>query len=803
MIKNYLKTAWRNLAQNKTTSIISVAGLAVGICCFLLLTTYLINELRYDRFHDKADRIVRIAFSHKSADDPEAKTTSVTPTAPVPVFKQELSEIEDGVRIYDYSGNRPAAIQYGDKLLSEKKMLLADDSFFKIFGFKFLAGDRATALASPLSVVITQSTAKRYFGNENPLGKVLKVNQTRSLMVSGVVEDVPEYSQIKFNMVGNYAMLDRSKTREWSSSNDYSYLLLKPGASVPSAQAKMNSYLNKLFKDQTGGGKSWFTLEPLTKVHLYSTAGGGLEPAGNIKYIYILGIVSVILLLLACVNFLNLVTAKSAERAKEIGVRKVMGAQRGQLFFQFITEAGIITFVSLVTGLLLATICFPAFSNFSGQVLSFSTWNTSWLIYALVSLFIIVTLLAGTYPSLYLSAFKPIVTLKGNTGGQAGGNTLRKSLVVFQFVVSVFFIICTLIAGGQLKYIQNLNTGMSRQQVMVLEIGGMPYSSMEPFKNDLMQQPGVQGATATYDSPVNVRGGYSINSADGKASDFELSVIAMPVEKSFIKTMGIHLVQGNDLDLGDEQRVLTPKSEERNYSFILNETAIRAMGWKPKDAIGKHIGLNGRMGTIKAIAKDFNFTSLHDKISPIVMFPEYDWFGKLLVKTNGKNTANTIAAVQTKWHKYYPNTPIEFHFLDQEFEAMYKTEQRTGSILKAFTVVTIFISCLGLFGLAVFSTRQRVKEIGIRKVLGANVMSIVTLISADFLKLVVIAVIISSPLAWYAMGKWLQDFAYRIEINWWVFAVAGGTAILIAFITVSYQSIKAALSNPVKSLRSE
>ncbi|MEO7214275.1 FtsX-like permease family protein [Mucilaginibacter sp.] len=801
MIKNYLKTAWRNLLQNKVTSFISIAGLAVGICCFLLLATYLINELRYDRFHQKADRIVRIIQNHKSPDYKEVNTIAVTPTAPVPVFKQQLSEVEDGVRIIDYSDMRPAIVQFGDKLFKEKNVLMADESFFKIFSFKFIAGNAGSALGNSSSIVITSSTANKYFGTDNPIGKILKVDGANNMMVAGVVEDVPEYSQIKFDMVGSYAMMPRSLTRKWDSANDYSYLLLKPGADRVAAEKKINAHLNDLFKnDLSAGEKIWYNLEPLTSIHLYSTAGG-LEPSGNIKYVYILSIVAVILLVLACVNFLNLVTARSAERSKEIGVRKVMGAQRKQLFFQFITEAGIITLVSLIAGVVFATFCFPAFSDFSGQALNFKTWNITWLVTAVLGLFFIVTLLAGTYPSLYLSAFKPVVILKTKSTGAAGGNTLRKSLVVFQFIVSVFFIISTLVAGSQLRYMQNLNTGMDRSQVMVLDIGGMPFNNLEPFKNAIAQNPGITGTTASYNSPVNVRGGYSINSADGKNSDFNLPVTATPIERSFIKTMGMTLVAGRDLDLGDEQQVR--KDSLRQYSFILNETAIAAMGWKPEQAIGKHIGLNGRTGTIKAVAKDFNFSSLHQKIEPLVVFPEYDWFGKLLVKTNGKNTAGTIAAMEAQWHKFYPNSPFEYHFLDQEFEEMFKTDQRTGSILQAFTMVTIFISCLGLFGLAVFSTRQRVKEIGIRKVLGANVMSIVGLISSDFLKLVLIAVVISSPLAWYAMSAWLQDFAFRIDIQWYVFLLAGGMAILIAFITVGYQSFKAALSNPVKSLRSE
>jgi putative ABC transport system permease protein len=672
-----------------------------------------------------------------------------------------------------------------------------------MFSFNFIKGNAKDALSDPSSIVISESTAKKYFGSDDPIGKMLKVNESHNLMITGVIEDVPAYSQIKFDMIANSAIMPGIKELKWSSASNYSYFLLKPGADVNALQAKMNAYIKNILKEQNRDAVTLYTLEPLTSVHLYSNALYSLEAAGSIKYIYILGIVAVVLLLLACVNFLNLVTARSAERAREIGVRKVMGAVRGQLFAQFIMEAGIITLFSLLAGVVLLYVLFPSFSTFTGQQLGFKTWNITWLAEALVAVFILVTLLAGTYPSLFLSAFKPIVTLKGKVSGQPGGNMLRKSLVIFQFVVSVFFIISTLIAGSQLRYMQSLNTGINREQVMVLDIGGISYNNIAAFKSEINQQTGVLGSTASYDSPVDVRGGYSINTAEGKTADYSLSVTAIPIEKSFIQTLGIQLIAGRQLNVDDELQVLNKESEKRSYSFVLNEKAIKALGWKPEEAIGKKIGLNGRMGTIRAVAKDFNFASLHQEITPIVMFPEYDWFGKLLVKTSGKNTAATIAAVQAKWKGFYPNKPFDYHFLDQEFEEMYKTDQRTGSILTAFTTVTIFISCLGLFGLAVFSTRQRVKEIGIRKVLGANVMSIVGLISSDFLKLVLIAVVISSPLAWYAMSAWLQDFAFRIDIQWYVFLLAGGMAIIIAFVTVGYQSFKAALSNPVKSLRSE
>jgi putative ABC transport system permease protein len=798
MIRNYIKTAWRNLVVNKVTSLISIAGLAVGIGCFILLATYLLNELRYDRFHVKADRIVRVVYNYKSSDDAEAKSVSVTPTAPVPIFKQQLQEIEDGVRIY--WNNNP--VQYRDKLFNEKRFLLADEPFFRIFSFKFLRGNAATALKEPSAVVITASTAKKYFGNEDALGKVLKVNNKQNMMVTGVVEDVPEYSQIKFDMMGSYDGSEHSKTRRWDSANDYSYLLLKPGVNASSVQQKMNTYVADMFKDDfRQGHKMWFTLEPLTDVHLKSAATYPLTPSGNIKYIYILGAVAVILLLLACVNFLNLVTAKAIERGHEIGVRKVMGAARTQLFTQFIIESAMITLVSLLGGLFLADVSFKWFSDFSGQQLSFQTWNVSWLAMAMVALFIAVTFLAGTYPSLYLSSFNPIVTLKGKLTNTSGGKALRRSLVIFQFVVSVFFMICTVIAGSQLQYIQHLNIGISRAQVMVLDLGGKSLKDIKSFNNEVIQLPGVLNATASYDSPVDVHGGYSINQADGKNSDYNLSVTALPVERNFLKTLGIKLVQGIDFTVADEQRSIMADENQRSYGFIINEKAANALGWKASEAIGKHIGLNGRKGEIRGVVQNFNFASLHQEIAPIVMFTE-DYFGKILIKTSGNNIAQTISAVKEKWSAFNPATPFEYHFLDQEFDDMYKSEQRTGSILTAFTLVTIFISCLGLFGLAVFSTKQRIKEVGVRKVLGASVFSIVRLVSGDFLKLVIVSVIIASPIAWYAMQRWLQDFAYKINIQLWVFIAAGAVAILIAFITVSVQSLKAALANPVKSLRS-
>jgi putative ABC transport system permease protein len=803
MFKNYIKTAWRNLWFNKVSSIVSVVGLTLGVTCFLLLSTYLINELRYDRFHANADRIVRIITNSKGTSDADVSASAVTPTAPVPVFKDAFSEVEDGVRVYNYSGEGGAAVKFKDKLFSEKRMLLADESFFKVFSFKFLAGNPANALSNPESVVITKYTAQKYFGKENPIGKVLTVNTKRNMVITGVIEDVPAYSHIKFNIMGTYSMLDHSKTRLWDSANDYSYLLLKSNTKVNAFENKVNAYLKDALKEKVTDSKLWYTLEPLTDIHLRSATKFGLETSGNSTQVNILAVIAGIMLLMACINFLNLATARSADRAHEIGVRKVMGAMKGQLFSQFMMEAAMVTLFSIIIGVGITALSFGWFSNFAGREVNFETWKPIWLAAVLIGLFAIVTVMAGTYPSLYLSSFKPISTLGKKASTGVLGMSIRKSLVVVQFVVSVFFITCTLIAGKQLKYIQQKDTGFNRSQVVVINTGGMPYSQIEAFNGQISRLNGVQQASASYDSPVNIKGSYSINGATGKPSNYELLVTAIAAERNFAPTLGMHVIAGSNFTPGDALQVQKQGFENRSYSFVINETAVKALGWKPVESIGKTIVMGNRKGEVRAVVRDFNFASLHESITPVIIFPEYDWMGKIMIRVSGSNTKQVINGINQSWKSFYPNIPFEYHFLDQEFNDLYVSEQRTGAILNIFTLVTIIISCLGLFGLAVYTVKQRVKEIGIRKILGASVSSVLTLVALDFLKLVIAAVIVASPVAWLVMNNWLQDFAYRIQISWWMFAQAALYTLLIAVITVSFQSVTVALSNPVKSLRSE
>ncbi|MVT09980.1 ABC transporter permease [Chitinophaga tropicalis] len=790
MLSNYLKSAGRILWRNKMTTFISLAGLTTGIACFLLLATYILNELRYDRFHEKAGRIVFSTFHYKSANDPEAVNASETPTALVPTFKRELVEVEDGVRVYNLS-YKNVLVKHGDRSFNEKKVLLADRSFFNIFTFRFLSGNSAIALNDPNSVVITSSTAKKYFGEEAPLGKTLTLNN-KAWQVTGVIEDVPPYSQLKFDLLGSYSSLERSKEEIWHSANDLSYFLLKPGADRSIVQDKINSYVAERFKEVIGtGNKVWFELEPLTKVHLYSQAASG----GNIKYIYILGSVAILLLLIACINFTNLMTAKSLERTQEIGVRKALGAVRRQLFWQFMIESALVTFLAMIAGILLSGVLLPYFNYFTGMELSLRSWNGWWLSVILAGLLLVITFVAGAWPAVVLAATRPVSSLYK----RSGNITLRKVLVVFQFTVSIAFIIATIIAKRQLHFIKTKDTGLQRSQLIVLDKGGMEYDRLAYLKSELLQQPGVTGVTASYDSPVNVQGGYSLGAED-KPADFSLSVTAIPIEKDFVSVMGVNIAEGGNFTESDVQQVLL-KGEERHYTFMLNETAAKAMGWNPAQAVGKRVNLNGRKGTIKAVLKDFNFVSLHHTIAPIVVFPEYDYLGKIFIKTSVADARPAIAGIEKKWKEVYPDQPFEYHFLDQEYNALYRSEQRTTDVLNIFSIVTIVVSCLGLFGLAVFIAQQRTKEIGIRKILGASVAGITLLISKDFMKLVGIAVVVASPLAWYAMHRWLQDFAYRTAISWWMFLVAGVIALLIALVSVSYQAVKAAMINPVKSLR--
>lgn len=799
MIKNYFKIAWRSLWKNKTATTISIVGLSVGLACFILLGTYLLNELRFDRFHRYADRIALVTAGIKSPTDTEMRYGGSTPTAVAPTFADQFPEVEKAARVYQRG---ILTLRRGERLFNEPDIIYADSTFFGIFTYAFIAGDARTALNHPQSVVLTAPMAKKYFGDGNPIGQSILVNE-EPWQVTGVVQSPPAHTRLQFSAVLSYTSLERSRNLVWHSGSDMTFLLLKNPTDFEAVQRQADALVKQRFAQQI---KSTYiadyrlNIEKLSDVHLHSKAAG----TGNITYLYILGGIAVGLLLIACINFTNLVTARSAERTQEIGVKKVLGAERSLLFCQFLFESAFAVFLAIMLGLLLAMVTLPVFNQYVRMDISMVHWNDVRFYAGIAILFILVSLIAGGWPALVLSAFKPISVLKGKLTHTRSGGRLRQGLVVFQFSISMLFVVCTVIAGNQLHYIQSKDTGLNRSQVIVLDGASLPVETIETFKNELLGQSRIHGVTASYSSPVNARGSYTILGADGKESDFALNVTAIPIEKDFVPVFDIQLLAGSNLTEADVKQSNLGEDDSREYAFIINELAAQTMGWTPEDALGKWINMSGREGRVKAVAANFNFASLHEEVKPIVLFPDYAWFGKLFIKTaEGTSMAHTLKTIESTWNAVNPNKPFEYHFLDQEYEALYRRETQTARVLNVFALITILVAAMGLFGLVTFTAQQRVKEIGIRKVLGASVISIVRMLSADLVKLVLIAAIIASPIAWWAMNKWLEDFAYRIDIQWWVFAVSSLAAVVIALFTVGWQAIRAAVANPVDSLRDE
>ncbi|MDT0678609.1 ABC transporter permease [Autumnicola musiva] len=792
MIRNYFKIAWRSLWKNKMTSFISLSGLVLGITCFMIMATYIFNELRFDRFNEKVDRIVYVNYNYQSPSDAEPTHTANTPTAVVPVAKRSFSEVENAARVYNYENRE---IQVENKNFTEKNMVLADKALLDIFSFNFIAGDPQKALDNPNMLVITQTTALKYFGKGKALNQNILING-EIWKVTGIIEDHPPYSTLNFDLVGSYSSISRSKTEVWNSANDSSFLLLKSVDQLEAVQQKFNAYIKEQFPtDFEAGYKFWFDLVPLTKLHLSSTASGNL-----VTYLYILGVIALLLLIIACINFTNLMTAKSSERLREIGVRKVFGAERKNLIFQFLAESAIVSFLAMCIGLGFAYLLVPAFNSVTGLTISITSWNLSYFLITCTVLFVFITLLAGIWPALVLSGFKPVAALKNTSNTIGGTSLLRKGLLVFQFMISIAFIIATLIATKQLEFIRKTDTGLDRSNIVVLNTNTMKTEQIGSFKAALLNKPNLINVTATSYSPVDIKGGYSIK-VDEKMDANGMSITAAPVDKDFLTTLDIRLIAGQNFTDTDEKRVKLP-DDQRQYAFMLNKKAIEAIGFSPEEAIGKGVNLNGRQGRIKGVLENFNFASLHERITPVVLFTEYEWFGKMLIKTSG-NTSEALAAIDQTWKEFYPNRSFDYQFLDSEYNALYQTEQRTATILNILSTITILVACLGLFGLVTFTAAQRKKEIGIRKVLGASTAYLTALLSYDFIKLVALAIVIAIPLAWYTTDLWLQDFAYKINTPYVSYIIAAAAAFVIAGVTVSFQAIKAAIANPVKSLRTE
>ncbi|MDX3912038.1 MAG: ABC transporter permease [Pseudosphingobacterium sp.] len=794
MIKNYLKIAWRNIWKTKAFSIINICGLAVGMTACFLIALYVNFERSYDRYHEKADRIYRLVCDVKTPT--ETINANIT-SGPMAMYAaKDLPEIENYVRLLPNS----LLIRKDNIKYQESAVFFADSSLFQLFDFQLLAGNPETALKEPFSVVLSESAAKKYFGKENPIGKsLLLTDEGFNSKVTGVMKDIPENSQFKgdvfVSMVTLIKMANFKFDEQWGNFGFTSYLLLKPNTDPSLLTAKFPAFLTNRVGKEMDQSKMHYTLflEPLKDVYLYSKRGGFEN--GNINNVYVFAIVALFILLIACINFINLSTARAVERAKEVGIRKVVGAYRIQVTRQFISESVLICLLAFIISILLCLVLIPYFNFLAGKEISGGIFLHPVYILVLFLLACLIGLLAGIYPALVLSSFKPVTVLKGKFSSNTKGLLLRKTLVVVQFVVSIALIAGTLIVNRQLAYMRNQNLGFNKEQVLVLQTNGDAKSRI--LKDAITSVPGVLASAVSGSVPG---GGNPVAYSEIENKQGDMQIANLPVyfvDYNYLPLYKIELVAG---------RMFSPDfGTDTAQAMILNESAIKLFGYaKPADAIGKKYSQWGSEGKIIGVIKDFHFKSLQSKIEPLSMrYGQGNGGGMVSLKIDGQHINTALKSIEKKWQEIIPNRPFEYFFADEFFDRQYRSENRFGNLFFNFAMLAIFISCLGLLGLVSYHTTQRYREIGIRKVLGANISTIVKLLSFDFLKLVIIALLVASPLMWFLMDKWLDDFEYQTTINIWIFILAGSIAVGIALIVIGSQTIRAALTNPVESLRNE
>ncbi|GGC01016.1 ABC transporter permease [Dyadobacter sediminis] len=793
MLKNYLKIAFRNLWKHKVFSFINIMGLTVGMSACFLIFLYVNFELSYDAFNSKADRIYRLVTDIKTPS--ETINTGVTSWAFAPSMKNDLPEVDAFTRV---SGGS-FLVRKGDVKFQEEKTVFADSSLFRVFDFKLIKGNPATALKDQLSLVFTEKAAKKYFGDADPIGQTLLLSgEGFPAIVTGIMKDIPENSQIKGDMFVSMSTLtqkfNKGLDEQWGNFGATTYLLLKPGTTGKALEKKLPEFLKNRAGKLMNELNMHYTLflEPLRDVHLLSTRGS--DEAGSMNNVYIFSVVAVFILLIACINFVNLTTARSVERAKEVGIRKVVGAPKWLIARQFISESILLCLIAFVFAIVLSAVLLPLFNNLSGKIISDGMLDNLPFVLGLLVASIVIGILAGIYPALVLSSFEPVVVLKGRFTTSFKGALLRKGLVAVQFAISIALIIATIVVYTQMDFMRNRDLGFSKDQMLIINSEGDP--KKEAFKESLASLSGVK-STATSSSVPGSGNPGAYSEIENKSGDMQIANLDLYfVDFDYIPQFKLKMAAGRPFS--------REFGTDTTQAMVINEAAVKLFGYSsPEQAIGRRFKQWGREGKIVGVIKDFHFRALQEVIKPLTMRIEPRNTDLVSVKIDGGNIQGTIAAIESKWKSILPDRPFSYYFMDEFFDRQYRSEERFEKLFFNFAILAIFISCLGLLGLASYSTMQRTKEIGVRKVMGASIGSIVGLLSRDFLKLVLIAFVIASPVAYYGMYKWLQNFAYRTDIHWWIFLVAAFLSVAIAFITVSFQSIKAALMNPVKSLRSE
>lgn len=809
MLRNYLRSALRNITRHKFISFINIFGLTIGLTCCLLIVVYVINELSYDKFNTNADDIYRVTRSFNTADGVETLHLGAVAPPFGPLLKNEFSDIKKVTRIYPSSN---LVVRYKDKLITETENCFADENFFDFFSVKTIKGDPKSALSDPFSIMMTEELAHKYFGNEDPINKVVKLGNQFNFKVTGIYEPFPGNSQLHPKMLLSFNTLKDSAVygkkgleTNWGNNSFFTYLLFPKGYNVDRVAAQFPAFLDKYVHAPGQAGNSHESknsklyFQKFLSIHLHSHLDDELEQNGDIKRVLIFSAIALFILLIACINYMNLSTARSALRAREIGIRKVIGAQRKEIIVQFLSESVLITTFSMVLALGITFAVMPLVNTFSGLALSFELLYQPRIITAIIAMPFVIGIISGIYPAIFMSSFKPVKVLKGLLKVGAGNISFRKVLVVIQFSISIILIVATTIVFQQLRYMQQKSLGFNKDHILTMRNPFSP-EQFQVFKNEVTKDGLVKDVSRSSRIPsgrlLDDQGISVIQS--GTVQQVNADIKYVNADYGFITTYGMKMAAGRNFSKDYS-------TDSNNY--VINISAAKVLGWNtPDKAIGKAISYGGVNGKVIGVVNDFHFESLHQKIIPLLMrMPSFanNSYNRLSIKINGDHINSAISTIEQNWKKYQPETPFEYTFLDDRFQRLYNSEQQQGSLFTIFSFIAIFIACLGLFGLSAFTITQRVKEIGVRKVLGASIPQIVTELSKDFLKLVLVASVIALPIAWYSMNKWLLDFAFRISIQWWVFVMAGVIALIIAFVTISFQSIKAARANPVKSLRSE
>ena len=807
MFINYLKIAIRNLRKNKGYSFINIFGLAVGIACCVLILLYIQNELSYDKYNKNYDQIYRVRLEARISNNELNSAPSCGPCGPA--FTREIPEVENYTRIRNYGF---PVMRYKDKAFSEEKFFWVDSTFFDVFTVKFIEGSPKTALAQPNTVVITESTAKKYFGAEDPMGKILNADKRRDYLVTGVIKDFPLNSSFHADFLGSLMSYQVQNDQSWLSNNYFTYILVRKGTNLKDLDKKiyevskshigpqLQKILGVTYEQMLKGGSKYkYVLQPLSDIHLKSHLDHEIEPNSDIIYIYIFSIIALAILLIACINFTNLSTARSSGRAKEVGIRKTLGSNQISLIRQFLTETILMSFFAMIFAILLVELFLPTFNFIAHKNLSLQLLNNLYSIPVLIAFILFVGFVAGTYPALVLSSLIPVKVLRGGSLKSSSKSWLRNILVITQFSISIILIVGTFIVKDQLDYIQNKKLGFNRDQILIVKKTDDIGKYIQSFKNDLTQVSGITNVSNSTSIPGENFGDTAFKT-EGATAVAVHDIKILFTDYDFVSTYQIKMKEG---------RFFSREFASDTMAVVMNEAAVKSVGLK--NPVGKYLVRIGSTPEtsikfkIIGVTDNFNFESLHQKIEPLVfgLFRQ-NGFGRFVsIRFTTKNVKSTIGGISSIWHKYAGNQAFEYSFFNDDFAKLYSSEQRTGQIFSVFSVIAIIIACLGLLGLAAFTAEQRTKEIGIRKVLGATVSEIIFMLTKEFTKWVIVANIIAWPVAYFFMNGWLENFAYRINISVWIFVLSALAALLIAVITVSYQAIKAAMANPVKSLRYE